>query len=150
MALYLSSINLWLVLGLSVVFLFGFITIIFFCACFLKAKRNTTQLYTVEDQKCKSTSSFTFYRKFSIGGSRSSDLLNNNVSSNPDGDLADSMDASNRFTNSLLRLNSQIDEMRSCISTDSLGTFYSTNFSRNNSKRSFVSCSDGSNFVDMV
>ncbi|KAL1495034.1 hypothetical protein ABEB36_010520 [Hypothenemus hampei] len=60
----------------------------------------------------------------------------------------DSTDFTSKFTNSLLRLNSDADETLS--STGSLKTCYSATISRSNSKTTFISCSEGSGDEEIV
>ncbi|XP_030745317.1 uncharacterized protein LOC115874339 isoform X2 [Sitophilus oryzae] len=130
-------------------------TIVFFCSrCARMKARCSNQFYIIEglDLSNNKTSlldianNFNIYRKYN--NMEDSDALKQETLQT-DRDLVDSTDLSHKFTNSLLRINSQADDMLSCISTDSLGTFFSTCTA--NSRRSFVTCSEGSeNEEDLI
>ncbi|XP_076275300.1 uncharacterized protein LOC143206572 isoform X2 [Rhynchophorus ferrugineus] len=123
--------------------------IIFYCIRWLRGRKKiTNQLYIVEDlgfvnnktSLLDIANNFTTYRKYS--DTDHSDILLHYQSAPTDSGLSDSTDLSNKFTNSYLRINPKADDMHSCISTDSLGTYISTYTA--NSRKSFVTCSEGS------
>ncbi|CAG9767058.1 unnamed protein product [Ceutorhynchus assimilis] len=155
MVLFLTDLQLWLIVGTSTIIIFCLLAALFFCIRWLVAKKKNSRFYDVEDLPARKSSFLeiinsyrNYYRSYENTHNK---LLNDAHQSSVDSDrnLMDSTDFSKGFTNCLLRINSTEDKC-SRASTGSLRTYYSVNISRSNSKCSFVSCSEGSDIQDMV
>ncbi|XP_066261942.1 uncharacterized protein [Euwallacea similis] len=152
MVMFLSQMELWLIVGIAVLLLLAFLTAGFICFRRM-AKKKQIQLYTIEEISRPSRNSLIeileIYRNFNKI-EKGDQLLNCDNESNKSDHLVDSTDLTDKFTKSVLRLNSEYEDVNPRVSTGSLRTFYSVNMSRTNSRCSFASCSEGSDSGEYI
>ncbi|KAG5894105.1 hypothetical protein JTB14_004044 [Gonioctena quinquepunctata] len=152
----------WVVPTLTTSIIFVVLFFLFCCLCW-ERKKKIPQFYILEESGLKegsqdffrnSLNNLKLFRRFSaskepeeVFTSKNLPIINGMKETKPELDLIDSMDEKKSFDTLVLQFDeterptTPREELRSCISTDSLNTFYSANHSlvRTNSRSSFVS-----------